>query len=103
LNSEKESKKSKGKGGARTGAGRPKGSLDKGNATIRQLIVDALDGLGGVEYLKTTALSHPAAFLSLVGKVMPIEVANPPGESFKTENKWIVEVVKPNGIPPATS
>lgn len=72
---EKQSKKSTGKkGGARPGAGRPKGSLDKGNALIRELIVSALDGVGGVEYLKSTAVSHPAAFLSLVGKVMPIQV-----------------------------
>lgn len=80
---EKQSNKSR-KGGARLGAGRPKGSLDKGNATIRQMIVQALDESGGVEYLKTTAASHPAAFLSLIGKVMPIEIANPPGEEFKT-------------------
>lgn len=74
MNSEKESKKSNGKGGARPGAGRPKGSLDKGNALIREMIVAALDELGGVEYLKTTAASHPAAFLSLLGKVMPVQV-----------------------------
>jgi hypothetical protein len=96
---EKESKKSSGRGGAREGAGRPKGSLDKGNATIRQMIVEALDLAGGVEYLKTTAASHPAAFLSLIGKVMPIEVANPPGESFKTDNVWRVELVKANANP----
>jgi hypothetical protein len=103
LNSEKESKKSIGKGGARPGAGRPKGALDKGNATIRQMIVEALDGAGGVQYLQDTAKSHPAAFLSLIGKVMPIEIANPEGESFKTENKWQVELVSPNGVPAHTS
>jgi hypothetical protein len=103
MNSEKESKKSNGKGGARAGAGRPKGSLDKGNATIRQLIVQALDGVGGVEYLKDTAKSHPAAFLSLIGKVMPIEVSNPEGQAFKTENKWLVELVSVNGLPPGAT
>lgn len=41
---------------------------------IRELIVRALDEVGGVEYLKTTALSHPAAFLSLIGKVMPVQL-----------------------------
>jgi hypothetical protein len=71
--SENQSKKSK-RGGKRDGAGRPKGSLDKGNALIREMIVDALDELGGVEYLKTTASSHPAAFLSLLGKVMPVQI-----------------------------
>lgn len=84
LNSEKESKKSIGKGGPRPGAGRPKGSLDKGNALIREMIVEALNGVGGVAYLQQTAQSHPAAFLSLIGKVMPVQIANPPGEEFKT-------------------
>jgi dipeptidase len=84
------------KGEKRPGQGRPKGSKNKETATIRQLIVEALDELGGVEYLKTTAASHPAAFLSLLGKVMPIQVANPEGESFKTENHWTIEVVEAN-------
>lgn len=92
--SEKQTIKSTGKGGARPGAGRPKGAIDKGNATIRQMIVQALDGLGGIAYLQETARSHPAAFLSLVGKLMPIEVANPEGESFKTDNVWRLELVK---------
>ena len=61
---EKESKKSNGRGGARPGAGRPKGSLDKGNAAIREMIVESLHGVGGVEYLQRVAESHPAAFLS---------------------------------------
>lgn len=83
---EKESKKSNnsnGRGGARPNAGRPKGSLDKGNAMIREMIVEALDELGGVEYLKTTAASHPAAFLSLLGKVMPVQIAGEGGGPVK--------------------
>jgi hypothetical protein len=79
MDSEKESKVSTGKGGARPGAGRPKGSLDKGNALIREMIVEALDEAGGVEYLQGVARSHPAAFLSLIGKVMPIQVTGEGG------------------------
>jgi hypothetical protein len=96
LISEKESKKSNGRGGSRDGAGRPKGSLDKGNATIRQMIVEALEQVGGTQYLAGLAASHPAVFAGLVGKVLPIQVANPDGESFKTENHWTVEVVEAN-------
>ena len=72
--SEKESKKSNGRGGARPGAGRPKGSLDKGNAAIREMIVDALNGVGGVTYLQSVAQSHPGPFLSLIGKVLPMQI-----------------------------
>jgi hypothetical protein len=71
---EKQPKKASGRGGARPGGGRPKGSLDKGNAMIREMIVQALDGAGGVAYLEAKAESHPAAFLALVGKVMPVQV-----------------------------
>lgn len=87
---EKESKNSN-RGGARPGAGRPKGSLDKGNAMIREMIVDALNGVGGVEYLESTARSHPAAFLSLIGKVMPIQVTGDGGGPVETVTR--VELV----------
>ncbi len=84
LNSEKQSKKSIGKGGARPGAGRPKGSLDKGHAAIREMVVSALDNLGGVEYLQGVAATHPAAFLSLLGKILPTQVEGPDGGPIET-------------------
>jgi hypothetical protein len=85
---EKQSKKSSGRGGARTGAGRPKGSLDKGNAAIREMIVSALNAAGGVKYLQGLALSHPPAFASLVGKAMPLQVTGEDGGAL------IVKVMK---------
>ena len=83
--SEKQTKLSTGRGGKRTGAGRPKGSIDKGNAAIRELIAMALDELGGVEYLKSTAMSHPAAFLSLIGKTMPLQVTGDNGGAVQVQ------------------
>jgi hypothetical protein len=68
-----------GKGGARPGAGRPKGSIDKGNALIREMIAGALDRLGGEEYLVEVARSHPAAFCALIGKTMPLQVTGEGG------------------------
>lgn len=41
---------------------------------IREMIVQALDGVGGVDYLQEVARSHPTAFLGLVGKVIPVQV-----------------------------
>lgn len=41
---------------------------------IREMIVEALHGVGGVSYLQEKAESHPQAFLALIGKVMPIQV-----------------------------
>lgn len=80
---EKQSKKSTGRGGARPGAGRPKGSLDKGNAVIRDMIVKALKGVGGVAYLEGLAESHPPAFAALIGRAMPTQVTGEGGGAIK--------------------
>jgi hypothetical protein len=93
---EKESKKSNnsnGRGGKRSNAGRPKGSLDKGNALIRELIVQTLDDLGGTQYLSDVAKSHPAAFLSLLGKVMPVQLEGAGGGAIQMER--VVRFVRP--------
>jgi hypothetical protein len=79
MMTEKQSTKSAGKGGKRPGAGRPKGSLDKGNAQIRELIVQALDEVGGAQYLADLAKSHPAAFCGLLGRVIPLQVTGEGG------------------------
>jgi hypothetical protein len=71
--SEKQSNNSN-RGGARQGAGRPKGSLDKGNALIRDMVAQALDELGGAAYFVEVGRSHPAALMALIGKTMPIQV-----------------------------
>lgn len=83
MSTEKElnnSNKGPGKGGARTGAGRPKGSLDKGNAALREMILQALDQAGGIDYLARTAEQNPGAFLSLIGKVLPTTISGDPNQ-----------------------
>lgn len=54
--------------------GKPKGATNKINREIKEMIREALDGAGGVNYLIAKANSHPAAFLSLVGRVLPLQV-----------------------------
>lgn len=64
------------KGEKRPNQGRPKGLPNKNTQAIRDMIAEALDNLGGVSYLMECG-SDPrtkAAFLSLIGKVMPIQV-----------------------------
>lgn len=77
------------KGEKRPNQGRPKGVLNKNNQLIRDMITQALDQAGGVNYLAETALSHPAAFLALIGKVMPIQLTGdgggPISHSLKVE------------------
>jgi hypothetical protein len=63
------------KGGSR------KGVPNKNTAALKDMILQALneaDPNGGVAYLKTQATQNPASFLTLVGKVLPLQVAGDP-------------------------
>lgn len=54
--------------------GRPKGVPNKTTQALKDMILSALDKCGGVQYLMTQAETNPNAFLSLVGKVLPMTV-----------------------------
>ena len=58
--------------GKKTG-GRQKGTPNKLTAEVKDMVRQALDDLGGVEYLKKTAKEQPRAFLALVSKLIPQE------------------------------
>jgi len=60
--------------------GKPKGAVTKNTALIKDMILQALNNAGGAEYL-TERANDPrtaAAFLGLVGKVMPVQVTGDP-------------------------
>lgn len=63
--------------GVKTG-GRQKGTPNKMTAELKGMILAALDESGGVEYLRGVAASHPQAFCSLLGKVLPMTLAGDP-------------------------
>lgn len=54
--------------------GRPKGSANKVQADVKAMILGALEQAGGQQYLAEQAEANPAAFMSLVGKVLPKDV-----------------------------
>ena len=65
--------------GKKTG-GRKKGTPNRMTAQLKDMILTALDEAhpsGGVEYLKVQARDNPTAFLTLVGKVLPMQVSGP--------------------------
>lgn len=74
------------KGEKRPGQGRPKGALDGNNRLIRTMIAEALDEAGGVDYLVERARDPrtASAFLSLVGKVLPVQVTGEDGGAIQT-------------------
>ena len=55
--------------------GRPKGAQNKVTRAIKDMVGQALDRAGGVDYLIAQAEENPTAFLTLVGKVIPLQVA----------------------------
>ena len=60
------------------GPGRPKGVPNKVTGQLKEMILKALDDAGGADYLLTQAQTNPNAFLTLVGKVLPMTVAGDP-------------------------
>jgi hypothetical protein len=52
------------------------------------MIVGALEDVGGRAYLRDCAISHPVAFLGLVGKVLPMQVANANGDAIGFDFQW---------------
>lgn len=77
------------------GKGRPKGALNKTTTQLKDMILKALDDAGGIEYLAKRA-NDPrtaAAFLGLVGKVLPMQVSGVDGNAIQTVTR--IELVAP--------
>ena len=64
--------------------GRPKGAKNKSSQELREMILLALDKKGGVAYLVQQAGENPHAFLTLIGKVLPLQVAGDGGGPILT-------------------
>lgn len=57
------------------GKGRVKGVPNRISGDLREMVRAALEGAGGVDYLIVQAERNPTAFLSLVAKLIPTQVA----------------------------
>lgn len=68
--------------GKKTG-GRTKGTPNKVTGEIKEMVLQALSDIGGVEYLKEQAKANPTAFLTLVGKVLPLQVTGANGGAIE--------------------
>jgi hypothetical protein len=71
----------------RAGAGRPKGSLNKTTAILKDAVLLAAEQAGEKEgmvgYLKKQAVENPPAFLTLLGKVLPLQVTGDGGGALQ--------------------
>ena len=57
------------------GKGRVKGVPNKVTKALKEMILGALDDAGGQDYLVLQAMENPTAFLTLIGKVLPQDIA----------------------------
>lgn len=73
--------------GKKTG-GRKAGTPNKTTRALKDLVLQALDESGGVDYLKARAIDNPTAFLTLVGKVLPLQVSGEGGGPMKLVIEW---------------
>jgi hypothetical protein len=59
--------------------GRQAGTPYKISADLKAMILGALSDAGGQDYLAKQAVESPAAFLTLIGKILPMQVAGNEG------------------------
>jgi hypothetical protein len=90
----KETGKNPRPGDGTPGPGRPKGVPNKATALLKDAILMAAEIAGGgepdglVNYLVAQAKQNPVAFMTLLGKVLPMQVSGEKGGNI------IVEIVK---------
>lgn len=70
------------------GKGRPKGSRNKATAALKDMILNALSEAGGEAYLVQQSEENPTAFLTLVGKVLPLQVEAEAGPRLARALSW---------------
>lgn len=79
------------------GPGRPKGTPNKTTALLKDAILKAADKAGNkigseglVSYLELQATENPGPFMSLLGKVLPMQLTGEDGGAL------VVEIRKPS-------
>ena len=68
--------------------GRQKGTPNKVDVDIKRMVLRALDGVGGEQYLMRQVEENPGSFLTLVGKVLPLQITGDPDRPVSIEFTW---------------
>jgi hypothetical protein len=81
-----------GKGNPKTG-GRRRGSVNKTTALLKDAVLQAAEAAGDNEgmvgYLTTQAKQNPTAFMSLLGRVLPLQNAANDDDGIKIEVEFV--------------
>jgi hypothetical protein len=73
--------------------GRVKGTPNKITKELKQMVLEALERKGGTDYLMAQADANPSAFMTLLGKVLPMTIAGDPRNPVVHEVR--VSLVRP--------
>ncbi len=80
------------------GKGRPKGAVNKTTALLKDAILQAAERAGNkvgkdglISYLEQQATDKPTPFLSLLGKVLPMQVVGDPDQPLQAVTR--IEIV----------
>lgn len=89
--------------GRKTGGGSRKGRPNKLTADVKAMILGALAAKGGQAWLEQQMDKNPAAYMTLLGKILPMQVGGEDGDPIKIQ--WIgTGVVRhgddPDDVPP---
>lgn len=71
--------------------GRQKGTPNKLTGELKNMILTALANKGGVTYLEAQADLNPNAFLTLVGKVLPLQVTGEDGKGIPVAVSFVIQ------------
>ena len=83
--------------------GRQKGVPNKTTTALKEAILAAAEAAGGkdgmIGYLRTIAIENSGAFVALLGKVLPLQIAGDPDNPIRhiisaeplSEEEWAIE------------
>lgn len=78
------------------GKGRPKGSLNKTTAKVKEALNAVYDKRGGDKALLTWANENETEFYKLWGRQLPMEVSGPDGGALQVINEIVLRGVRPD-------
>ena len=82
-------------GEGKPGPGRPPGLPNKATRALKTAILNAFERVGGEEYLVRVAHEDPKTFCTLLGKILPTQLAGDPDPPLKTVSRVEVVLVRP--------
>jgi hypothetical protein len=77
--------------------GRKRGSTNVKTAAVKDALVEAFDKMGGVKSLVAWGEKNPGQFYAIWSKLLPVELKNPDGETFRVE--MVEEIVDAHDPP----